>query len=122
MLERDKELLDTVCAIVACEYRDIPDRLRDQLEKAISDHSRESTMQYAQIRWTPEDIVSHAQDSCDIEITHEEAMNFLSQNAKYICSGTIEHGWGIIADLLGSFLAEMEVEKAEAMADNIKDR
>ena len=117
MNARDKELLDTVCEIVACEYREIPNKLRDQLEKAISDHYRESCFTHAQVSWNPEDVLSEARDLLDANLSIDQAQDFLEENSKYISEGMIETGWETIRTFLPEFISNIQAMQAESLED-----
>ena len=122
MLKRDQELLGTICEILECEYREIPETLKGQIELAISNHSQESFLSYAQVRWTPEDIISEVHDLHNIDLSEDQALDFLERNSKYISEAMTQAGYNVINDEIDSLVAEAMAEEAEALKDNLEDR
>lgn len=64
---------------------------------------------YASVCWCIGDVLSHA-DENGIELTEDEAVEFLENNQSQIASDMVERGWGSIDALLFHFKQDKEGE------------
>jgi len=65
--------------------------------------------EFARVVWTPEDVMSKA-DDLEIPMTTEEAEAWLAKNGKYIAERMVERGWEAIETLLEIDLVPIKVE------------
>jgi len=64
---------------------------------------------YAEVAWTPEDVISYAEMAPrERKLTEDEARDFLVENQKYLRDRLIELGWEVMGDLLWSWLDERD--------------
>lgn len=55
---------------------------------------------YAHVRWHPSDIQQAASDNLGIEISEEQAEDWLANEERHIADRSVELGWEVIAALM----------------------
>lgn len=81
------------------ETEDITNEVGRRLDEFFAN---EPSKKFARITWSVEDVFGEA-DHQGIEISEEEAEEFLEDNEKHIQEAMMEAGWEVISDRLGEF-------------------